>query len=900
MNSTASNLAETRMEFQEPTENIGVSDASATPMMQQYLAIKEGHRDCLLFYRMGDFYELFFDDAVKAAETLDIALTKRGKHAGQDIAMCGVPYHSYEPYLQKLIRAGFRVAICEQMEDPAEAKKRGYKSVVRREVVRIITPGTITEDALLDARSANYLAALTQAKGDMALAWVDISTGECRTMETHLNSLAADLARLQAQELLVNDTLLSDNTIARILDDYRNRLIPHVSSFFDSIRGEDRLKEFYGIALLDSLGAFTRAEIGACGSLLEYLALTQKGTKPRLEKPKRYESRHFMVIDPATRTNLELTRSLSGEKKGSLLHVINYTATPSGARLLSSMLASPLANADAIGERLDMVEYGLRQPQLCEEVRLALKRLPDIERALSRIVMKRGGPQDLLVLRTALQELLMIADMMEAPGLPEMPKGLVACRRNLLPHDGLRNLLQEALREEVPRLTRDGGFVATGYHPRVDELRSVQSDGQHLVQQLKAQYQQKTGITALKILKNNVIGMYIEIPASHSDKMDGALFIHKQTMAGAVRYTTEELKKLESDIVTAKDQVLSFEFEIFEEISAQVATHADTLSLTAQSLAMLDVVLGLSTFAQKQNLVRPLIDESTAFRIEGGRHPVVELGIRESGQGEFIPNGCHLEDDARVWLMTGPNMAGKSTFLRQNAIITILAQMGSFVPAARAHIGVVDRLFSRVGASDDLARGRSTFMVEMVETATILNQATSRSLVILDEIGRGTATFDGLAIAWAVLEHLHNMIGARALFATHYHELTSLASKLSSLACHTMKVKEWEGKVIFLHEVIPGAADRSYGVHVARLAGLPAAVTKRADEVLHFLQSSETKGAASVMLSDDMPLFARGGKAQPAPVAVSPLEEALRQTEIDMLSPRDALEVLYKLKGMIG
>jgi DNA mismatch repair protein MutS len=873
-----------------------------TPMMAQFLSIKEGHPDSLLFYRMGDFYELFFHDAVVASEILDIALTKRGKHLGEDIAMCGVPFHSYEPYLQKLIKAGYKVAICEQMEDPAEAKKRGYKEVVRREVVRIVTPGTLTEEELLDARAANYLAALTQASGELALSWVDISTGEFQTMTVSTDTITAELARLQPQELLMNDKLLSEQSIAQSVQHYRNRLTPHVASFFDSTRGEEKLKRFYQMHSLEVVGSLSRAELGAAGALIEYIELTQKGNMPRLSLPKRYEAKHFMVIDAATRTNLELSRSLSGEKKGSLFSIINETATPAGTRLLSAMMGSPLAYASGINERLDMVEYFTHTSGLRDGLRQTLKRIPDIERAVSRLVLKRGGPQDLLNIRTALHELLSVAGQMEDNVLPEMPKGLLHYRRNLHPHDGLRSLLEEALQSEVPRLARDGGFIASGHHARIDELRSLQSNSQHLLQELKSRYQKETGISSLKLLRNNVIGYYLEVPAAQSDKMGASHFIHRQTMAGAVRYTTEALKKLENDIMNAKEQVLALELELFHAMVEAVVLEADSLSLCAQSLAGLDVMASLAELAVKRNYVRPVVDDSTAFHIEGGRHPVVEANINGELEGDFIPNACDLSDSQRLWLITGPNMAGKSTFLRQNAIIAVLAQMGSFVPAESAHIGAVDRLFSRVGASDDLARGRSTFMVEMVETATILHHATSRSLVILDEIGRGTATFDGLAIAWAVLEHLHNIIGARALFATHYHELTSLSNKLASLSCHTVKVKEWDGKVIFMHEVIKGAADRSYGVHVARLAGLPEEVTRRADDVLRFLQSSETKGAGATSLSDDMPLFASGGKGVGTPKASAgqPVVEELKKLEVDHLSPKEALEVLYRLKGMVG
>lgn len=866
--------------------------STLTPMMQQYMEIKAQHSDCLLFYRMGDFYELFFGDAQEAAKVLDIALTHRGKHLGEAIPMCGVPYHSAEPYLQKLIKAGFKVAICEQMEDPSEAKKRGYKAVVKREVVRIVTPGTITEEALLDAKHANYLLALTRINQQMAMAWVDISTGEFHTALTHVDAAAADLARLAPKEILLDEVLFKDSSLSSVFTDYKAVITTRVSTLFDSVRAEDRLKAFYQVATLDSFGVFSRSELGAAGALLEYVELTQKGCMPRLSSPTRIEANSFMVIDAATRKNLELVVSNSGAANTSLLAVMDRTVTAAGARMLVQYLACPLAHASGINARLDAVEFWLSQPDICLSLRAYLTEVPDLERALSRVVLGRAGPRDVASVRTVLQQTHAV-QMLLSSVVEHAPVFVREMVGYLDAHVELSHVLQAALKDEVGVTLRDGGFIRDGYHERVDQLRLLQSNSSELLRDLKQKYQKKTGVTSLKVLRNNVIGYYVEVPASQRDKMSDTFFIHKQTMANAMRYTTDELRALESDIVHAKEELQQLEFSLFGEMVEAIIACADSLALNAVGLAMLDVTHSLAMLAQDQSYTRPMVDDSCAFQVAGGRHPVVEPHC------DFVANDCDLTEQQRLWLLTGPNMAGKSTFLRQNAIIAIMAHIGSFVPASHAHIGTIDRVFSRVGASDDLARGRSTFMVEMVETATILNQATNRSFVILDEIGRGTATYDGLSIAWAVLEYLHNVIGCRGLFATHYHELTRLSQSLACLSCHTMRVKEWQGSVVFLHEVVSGTADRSYGVHVAQLAGLPGCVIQRAEEVLRCIQSSEVTGSgAMVGLSQDMPLFASaGGGGMQADAPDSEIERLVRAAQVDDFSPREALDFLYKLKN---
>ncbi len=872
----------------------------ASPVIAQFLAIKRAHPDCLLFYRMGDFYELFFQDAEIAAGALDIALTKRGLHAGVPIPMCGVPAHAAEAYLARLIRQGHRVAICDQVEDPAEAKRRGNKGPLRREVVRIVTPGTITEETLLDARRNNYLAALADAAGRLALAWHDLSTGELAAEPLEPAAVGAALARLAPGELLVSERVLGRADLAAALADWKARLTPLPNPRFDSENGRRRVCEAYAVETLDGFGSFGRAETAALGAVLDYVQLTQLGRAPRLQPPRRTATEAILQIDPATRRNLELFETLGGERRGSLLAILDRTLTGAGARRLAADLSAPLTDPALIGGRLDMVAAFVDAPDLRRDVRAALATAPDIERAMQRLALGRGGPRDLAALRDGLAAAARLALRLGAPGFPPLPDGLVACRLGLGDHGALVAHLTATLAADLPLLARDGGFVAAGHHAGLDGLRALRDDSRRLIAGLQARYAAESGIASLKIRHNNVLGYFVETTATHAERLRAADgFIHRQTMANAMRFTTVELGELESRIATAADQALACELDIFEGLAAVVLAAAAPIATTAAALGRLDVASALAERAVDGGWTRPEIDGGLEFAIAGGRHPVVEAALAGEAGG-FVANDCALGAGQRLWLLTGPNMAGKSTFLRQNALMAILAQAGSFVPAASARIGVVDRLFSRVGAADDLARGRSTFMVEMVETAAILHQATERSFVILDEIGRGTSTHDGLAIAWATVEHLHDANRCRALFATHYHELTALAAKLPDLACHTMRVKEWQGSVIFLHEVAPGAADRSYGIHVARLAGLPATAVARAETVLAALEKGETSGATAARIADDLPLFA-AVRAAPAAAAAgpSPIEAALAGLDVDGMSPRDALDRLYQLKGLL-
>ena len=876
---------------------------AVTPMMAQYLEIKAGHPDALLFYRMGDFYELFFDDAAAAAEALDIALTKRGKHAGDDIPMCGVPVHAAEGYLLTLIRKGFRVAVCEQMESPAEAKKRGSKSVVKREVVRLVTPGTLTEESLLEARRHNFLAALGKVRDAWALAWADISTGAFHVMPLGQARIGAELARLAPSELLVSEG--AEDELRAVLGDLG--IYPTVlgRASFDSAGAEARLCTLFGVQTLSGFGSFERAELAAMGALVDYLDITQKGRLPLLRAPQRDAVSRLLQIDAATRRNLELTQSMNGGRQGSLLSVIDRTVTPGGARLLERRVSSPSRELSLISARLDALDWGIETP-FASALRDLLRKVPDLDRALSRLGLDRGGPRDLAAVRNALAQAEEIAQALDEAPLPAL---LATSRDALRGHEDLLSLLDAALVAEPPLLARDGGFIAPGYDEALDEARKLRDEGRGVIAAMQAQYAQQAGVNALKIKHNNVLGYFIETTATHAEKMMSPplneTFIHRQTTANQVRFTTVELTELETRILNAGNEALEIEKRLYSSLRDAILAEAPALSETGLALSEFDLALGLADLARAQDWCRPQVDESRAFAIEGGRHPVVERALQAQGGSPFIANDCGLSaqgDAASVTLLTGPNMAGKSTFLRQNALIALLAQIGSYVPARSAHLGLVSQIFSRVGASDDLARGRSTFMVEMVETAAILNQADDRALVILDEIGRGTATYDGLSIAWATLEHLHGVNRVRGLFATHYHELTVLAGKLEGVRNATVAVKEWDGEVIFLHEVREGAADRSYGVQVAQLAGLPRAVTDRARTILDALEQGERERAAPKALIDDLPLFSAAAEAAPQPArpaGPSPLEEKLGALSPDDLSPREALQALYDLKASL-
>ena len=887
-----------------------LSATGATPMMEQYIEIKSANPDSLLFYRMGDFYELFFHDAEVASRTLGIALTKRGKHQGEDIPMCGVPVHAADDYLQKLIAAGHRVAVCEQTEDPAEAKKRGAKSVVRRDVVRLVTPGTITEDKILAPSEANTLMALARVKGaqdaGIALAWIDISTGAFRVMPSAADRLLSDILRVDPRELIMADAVFADPELRPVFDVLGRVAAPQPPSLFDSALAESRITRFFDVATTEGFGTFTRAELAAIAAAIAYVEKTQISARPPLERPAREDAGSTLFIDAATRANLELMRTLSGSRDGTLFAAVDRTVTGGGARLLAERLTAPLTDPVLINARLDSVSFFVEETQMRGSLRASLKSAPDIARALSRLALGRGGPRDMGALRAGLAAGAQIAGLMGDAELPELLSSaladLMAAPAEFASH------LESALAGELPLLRRDGNFVRSGYDAELDEMRALRDESRRVIAGMERDLIDETGIRSLKIRHNNVLGYYIEVTANHHATLAGAdeakaRFIHRQTMANAMRFTTTELADLETKIAKAADRALAIEQGVFDQLVAEATTHAGAIRKVAAALAGLDVASAFAVLAETDNYSRPAVDGSLTFKVEAGRHPVVEQALRGQLADPFVANDCDLSPrgDAKqgaIWLLTGPNMGGKSTFLRQNALIAVLAQAGSYVPAQSAHIGVVDRLFSRVGASDDLARGRSTFMVEMVETAAILNQAGEHSLVILDEIGRGTATFDGLSIAWAAVEFLHEKNRCRAIFATHFHEMTALAEKLPRLANVTMRVKEWEGDVVFLHEVARGAADRSYGVQVARLAGLPAAVVERAREVLNLLEEGQGSGKTAGLV-DDLPLFNATVSREPVrQTARDDVKAALEALNPDEMTPIQALETLYRLKKL--
>ena len=860
--------------------------SAPTPMMAQYLKLKEEAGDCLLFYRMGDFFELFFDDAKVAAACLDIALTARGEHDGEKVAMCGVPAHSAEAYLARLIKAGHRVAIADQVETPEEAKKRaGSKALVDRAIVRVVTAGTLTEEALLDSRSANWCVAIGEAGGAVAVAAADISTGRFEVIETNADALSAQIARLNPAEVIASE--------ASGFDALATTLRPSID--FDSARGEERLKQLHGVATLDGFGQFSRAALAAAGGLVAYLDHTAKGSLPFLRPPQCSHANSCMAVDAATRESLELTLSAQGSRKGSLLDATDRTVTGAGARLLAQDIAAPLMDRTAIEARLALVQRFHDDPTLRDRTRSALRAMPDIGRALGRLAAGRGSPRDLGQLRDGLNGAWQLGETLGR--IDALPPLLAELAPQLRGHGALIDLLTRALVPDPPVDADKGGYIAEGYDAALDDLRATGAGGRRSLAALEARYRDETGISNLKIKHNGVLGYHIEVPSKSADKLmaPDSGFTHRQTLAGVVRFNAPDLHDLALKVTQAGAHALAAEASHLEDLTQTALETREAIAATADALARIDVAAALAERAAEGGWARPALVDHPCFDVVGGRHPVVEAALAKSGE-RFVANDCTLSEQSRLWLVTGPNMGGKSTFLRQNALIAVLAQAGSYVPAASATLGLVDRLFSRVGASDNLARGRSTFMVEMVETAAILAQATPNSFVILDEVGRGTSTYDGLAIAWAVVEAIHEDNRCRCLFATHYHELTRLAERCDALSLHHVRAREWKGDLVLLHEVSEGPADRSYGLAVARLAGMPPATVKRAQAVLSKLEAGREKTGGLAAGLDDLPLFAAAAEQEEA--AVDALRDELAALDVDALSPREALDTLYRLKSL--
>jgi len=859
-----------------------------TPMMQQYMAVKNQHPRHLLFYRMGDFFELFFEDAIKASQILEIVLTKRGVLDGSDVPMCGVPVHSYELYLHKLIKQNFSIAICDQVETPEEAKRlRGYKAVVKREVTRIITPATLLEENLLNANLHNYLACINFHKNNYTLAYLDISTEDFYFASfSDLEKLINHLTNINPKELILPDELLKNERLKNHLKNTEIKLANFHGSFFEGAKCQKKIESFYQVKSLDGLGDLSVSEIGAIGAIINYVEITQINNLPKLSFPKKFLSEEFLQIDAISQNSLELMQTSRGEYKNSLIHIINHTVTASGSRLMKEFLNFPLTNITKIEKRLETLDFFTKKTDLMESLRGLLKNISDIERILSRINTKRAYSNDLLGLKLSLAQILPISEKLYFLQIPSLLKEIVGGIGN---HDDILNLLTRAIDENAPLRITHGGVIKQGFDARLDEYRNLEQGAEKIKEELIEKYRKITGINNLKIKENNVIGIFIEVTAQNFEKISSnPEFIHRQTLANQVRFTSKELRELEGKIINSRQYSLKLEQEIFNEIIEKISAKNESLKQTARSFALLDVVLNLAYIALKYNLSKPILDESEEIIIEEGRHLIVEQGLKKTGSQDFIPNDLRQNNQENIYLITGPNMAGKSTYLRQNALIIILAQIGSFVPAKIAKIGIVDRLFTRIGASDDLSSNKSTFMVEMIETANILNNATKKSFIILDEIGRGTSTQDGLCLAYAILEHLCNRINARCLFATHYHELATMAKNFKNLGFYTVQIKEWNKEIIFMHKIIKGVAEKSYGIHVAKIAGLPRQVIARAENILLELEKNHSQDAKIDLLNFT---------PQKPKVDYSFLAEELTRLDVDNLSPKDALSLLYKMKG---
>lgn len=887
------------------------NDAKATPLVAQYMQIHNEYPEYLLFFRLGDFYELFFEDAKTVSKTLGLTLTRRGKYKGEDIPMCGVPFHSYETHLARIIKAGYKVAICEQTEDPKEAKKRGNKSLVNREVVRLVTAGTLTEDPLLNSKSNNFILCYNKFAGKIGAAWMDISTGEIYTQAFNIGSenevaiLSMLLLKVQPSEIVVPESHIQDKNIYNLLKNNTNQLSVWTDERFNPLNTRKNILDAYHVEDLQAFGDFTTNEVCAAGALIDYVQNSQKGNLPLLQPLVKMTSSTVMEIDNATRRSLELTISLNGTRDNTLLKSIDCTLTSAGGRLLVSRINNPLKEKDLINSRLDMIEFFIQYPKARTAIREILKETGDIERALGRLIIGKGGPRDMLGIKNTLnltpkvRNILRFQSQTSDIEMP-IPPVLQNVMTNLGEHSSLVNKLQKAIiSDNTPTHARDGGFIRGGYSSALDAINTLRCDSQKVIINLQNKYIEGTRIANLRIRFNSLIGYYIEVPNKNAESMmQNPNFIFRQSVLAATRFTTAELTELENEIRSASDKYLAMELKLFDDLLNDIRANSSYIVKASQAFAELDVATSLAELAVTNNYCRPILDDSRIFAIEGGRHPVVEQALKANGNDVFVANDCYMDDNYNnLWLLTGPNMAGKSTFMRQNAIIAIMAQMGSYVPATKAHIGIINKIFSRVGASDDLARGQSTFMVEMVETAAILNKADERSFVILDEIGRGTATFDGLSIAWAVVEYLHNVNHCRTIFATHYHELTSLKDQLPNLSLHCMRVKEFDNEVIFMHEVTTGTADRSYGINVAQIAGLPAKVIKRANSVLHNIER-QNKGLSAEQVAQELPLFEYANDAQTNSKQLSIIEEELQKLNLDELSPREALEKLYELKNM--
>ncbi len=870
-----------------------------TPMMVQYLDIKKKTTDSLLFFRMGDFYELFFEDAKIAAPVMDVVLTKRGQHDGIDIPMCGVPIHSSDMYLSRLTRAGFKVAVCEQVELPSEAKKRGPKSVVKREITRIVTAGTITDDSLLEAKKNNFLLSLVFRRSEVGASWVDISTGEISVeILPSISEIKALLARLEPAEILVSELAKEKNVFLNINNDFPTYFTYLPDSKFSLDLSVENIRNYYNVSTFDGFGTFSEIEVIACGVLLNYVTETQSGQIPPLTRPNKITSNNVMSIDYATRRNLEILVSLSGERKGSLIDSVDETLTAAGARTLASDLNAPLTSCKNITERHEVIEAFTRDQDFLNVIKEELATTPDHARSLSRVGVGRAGPRDLETIKIGLHQSYRVKNLLSSNAFFKKIKMIQLIVTDLSVDTELLGVLEKALSDKLPISLREGNFIKQNFDKNLDELRDIRDKSNIKIKDMETKERVKTGISTLKIKYNNIWGYFIEVTANAAETLKNksffARYIHRQTLSNASRYSTAELNDLAAKISHSKERAIALELEIFNLLSSKVLATSKDIYNSSKSLARIDVICSWASYAISNQAIKPKVSDNLDFEIISGRHPVIEQAL----SSDFVTNDCKIGkgENAKIWLITGPNMAGKSTFLRQNALIAIMAQAGGYVPAKHAKIGIVDKLFSRIGAADDISKGRSTFMVEMIETASILNQASKKSLVILDEIGRGTATLDGLAIAWSVAEYIHEVKLCRTLFATHYHELTELEKIFSRISLRTLKVKKWREELIFLHEVIEGSADSSYGIHVAKLAGLPEIVTQRASKLLARLESEDTSKKELTLFDSD---FEKELEQINHPFTMQKnykdVIESLQQCDPDNMTAKDALNFLYFL-----
>lgn len=867
------------------------TSTSTTPMMKQFWAIKKNHPDAILFYRMGDFYEMFGDDAVTASKVMNIALTTRDKASANPIPMCGVPYHALSNYLPKMISKGYKVAICEQVEDPRVAV-----GVVKREVIRVVTPGTVTEPSLLEDKSFNFLAAVAPGKRGFGLAVADLSTGLFRVCELigerSLLDLEYELDKTCPKQILIPDNLEESHPpLSRALALQYGAILDKLDAWtfgFDNAR--QAILTQFNVASLDGFGLQSMEQaVRAAGAAISYLRDTQKSSVGQISKIVIHNPSDTMPLDPATSRNLELTRNLADSSpQGTLLSVLDDTKTAMGGRELKEWLLRPLVRAGAICDRLSVVKSLHDDNQLLDAIQDKLSEMGDLERIAGRVTVKTCSPRDLLSLSMSLKPLPQLRELVEGIGASKAKSWMD--RWDDL--KGLNDYLSRAVSDEPPAHMRDGGAIRPGFSKQLDKLKALQSNSRKLLVQLEEDEKAKTGLTGLKVKYNKVYGYFIEISRRHASSVPDD-WMRKQSLVNTERYVSPRLKQLEEKILSATEEAMKLELKLFEEVRAEAAAHAKRAQAMAAIIGELDALSSLSSVAVSNNYVEPVIDEGDDIEIKGGRHPILELaGLDE----RFVPNDALFDlDTGKLQIITGPNMAGKSTYIRQVAIITLMAQTGSFVPADSARIGLADRIFTRVGAQDHLQKGQSTFMVEMNETALILNNATSRSLIILDEIGRGTSTFDGISIAWAVAEYIHK-VGARTLFATHYHELTELADSLSGVRNLSVAVKEWDDEIVFLRKIVEGGADKSYGIQVARLAGLPAEVIKRAGEILIQYETNQLDSSGHPKLKAKEAEGQAGPQADLFTANVSEVEQELEKIDIENLTPLEALNRLSELK----